>query len=324
MKQIGILGLLILLLYGCSSSSKKTNEVISADDNSWIYEPQKACLSTEICASGEGKNQEEADINARKSIAGIFETKINAKFEYTKQSIDNSEISEMKETVVDQVNAQVDQILKGVTIKKRFERNELIFSLAVLDKMSSSNVLRQEISKIDDELNHYISLKNRIYLKKLISLYNKREILNEKLILIVEAGIPRRVRFSQIKALKYDQSTIKKISLRFTDSTPNTLKMKTQASLTDVGFKVVTEGNHDFQLSGEYEVKEEYLNVKGFKKYTFNYFLESKNTNGKKLGSINLMYTSNGRSEKNAFLKVRKNLLDDIDANLDKLNLDMR
>ena len=313
----------IILTFGCSSISQKNNVLEKPDSGEWIYEPQKACNANEICASGEGKNQEQADLNAKKSLASIFETKINAKFEYTKQSIDDAEVSEMKESIVDEVNAQVDQVLKAVEIKKRFEKNDLIFSLAVLDKLKSSKVLRQELTRIDDELTHYMRLKNRVYIKKLVKLYNKREILNEKLTLTTESGIARKVRFSKIKALKYDEKTQKKIKLIFEDAVPNTLQIKTQSSLTDVGFKVTNKDDNDLTITAKYEVKEEYLNVKGFQKYTFSYFLESRQSSGKKIGGAEFIYTSNGRDKKNAFLKIRKKMLEDIDNSLDKLNLDM-
>lgn len=324
MKQIILLVFILSLIQSCSST-RVDDPIDTVDINgAWIYEPQKGCTPNQLCASGEGKNQEEADINARKSLASIFATKINAKFEYTKQSLDNAQVSEIKESIVDQVNAQVDELLKAVTIVKRFEKNGLMFSLAALDKVASGQVLRQEITKMDDEIQHYFNLRNRVYIKKLVTLYNKREILNEKLTVINSHGIPRGITFSQINALKYDQGTMGKIFMAMDETVPQVLAIKTQTALTDVGFKIVPTEKKDFELRGSYKATEEYLNVNGFKKYTFEYFVESRNAKGKKIGGMNLSYTTNGRSEKNAFLKIRKKLLGDIDSNLDKLNLDMR
>ena len=106
------------------------------------------------------------------------------------------------------------------------------------------------------------------------------------------------------------------------DKVPQTLAIKTQTALTDVGFKVVADKNRDFDILGNFLVTEEYLNVNGFQKYTFLYTLETKNSSGKTIGGLSLSYTTNGRNEKNAFLKVRKKFLNDIDTNLEKLNLD--
>ena len=323
LNRVFLVVLFVGLIQSCSST--KLTEVKTVDvGGSWIYEPQKGCMNSQICASGEGQNHEEADVNAKKSLAGIFETKINAKFQYTKQSIDDAQINEIKESIVDQVSAQVDQILKGVKIIKRYEKNGLQFSLAALDKVSSGRVLRQEITKLDDEISHFFKLKSRIYIKKLTLLFNKREILNEKLTLINSHGIPRKVSFSNIKALKYDSKSAAKILISMDESVPKTLAIKIQTALTDIGYKFVKKESMDYELRGSYKANEEYLNVKGFKKYTFEYFLETLNANGKKIGGVNLSYTANGRTENNAFLKIRKKLLSDIDSNLDKLNLDMR
>lgn len=293
-------------------------------DEVWMYEPQKGCSHNELCASGEGKNQEEADANALKSLASIFATKINAEFKYSKKSLDNAQVSELKEYIVDEVNVQVDELLKAVVITKRLKKDGVLFSLAALDKASAGEVLRQEITRLDDEIQHYYNLRNRVYMKRLIEIYNKREMLNEKLIIINTQGIPRALTFSQINGLKYDKRAPKKVFMAMDSSVPKVLEMKTQTALTDIGFEIASKEETDFELRGSYKAKQEFLNVKGFKKYTFEYFLESRNTRGQKIGGVTLNYTSHGRNEKDAFLKVRKQLLQDIDSNLDKLNLNMR
>lgn len=321
MKNPFVFLLLIAILHGCASSKNEKSDIIDAKGE-WIYEPQKGCTSNQLCASGEGHNQEEADLNAKKSLAGVFETKIKAQFQYTKTSLGHEEKVQMEESIVDEVNAQVDQIIKGVVIVKRFQKNELIFSLAALNKTNSAQVFRQEITRIDDELKHFFSLSSRIYIKKLLYLYNAREIFNEKLMLITGHGIPRSIQFSEIKNLKYEDQKSGRVIFTMSEDVPQTLVIKTQTALTDIGFKVVTGENRDFEIVGDFSSTKEYLNVDGFQKYTFEYFLETKNAVGKKIGGMSLTYTANGRNEKNAFLKIRKQLLTDIDANLEKLNLD--
>lgn len=71
----------------------------------------------------------------------------------------------------------------------------------------------------------------------------------------------------------------------------------------------------------EYSSKEEYLNVKGFKKYTYELSLDARNATGKQVGSFIVTKTSNGRSETDAFIKVRNAVINEVTNNIEKLNL---
>lgn len=327
MKQILMLKFFffLFLLSSCSSmKGTQSKSEVTPDDGAWIYEVEKGCPVEMLCASAGGKDQEEADTNAKKSLASIFETKINAQFRFVKNYIDNKDLSEVRESVIDEVNTQVDQVLKGAEIIKRFEKDGLIFSLVALDKNKSSQLLRQELTRIDDEMTHYFHLRNRIYLKKLVKLYNQREILNEKLTLISNQSIARKVTFSEINDLKYDEQTKLKIFLKMSESVPRILFVKVKNALTDIGHEIVSSDAGDVEISVDFKKKEEFLNVKGFKKYSYSLSLESYKKSKQKVGGFSLDYVANGRDDKNAFLKVRNKFLKEIDENLDKLNLNMR
>ena len=150
-----------LLLVGCSSTRDSRVDLdgpTSTDTPEWVYAPDEACKDEiEICAAGEGESLEQADLRARKALAAVFETKIKSKLEIFKTSFSDDEVSELQESVEMQVGETVEAILKSTEIEKRYGKENLYFSLAVLKKGHASEMLNAEIDSIDNELTHLYS-----------------------------------------------------------------------------------------------------------------------------------------------------------------------
>lgn len=315
---------ILFLAIGCSSSPKKERKIIVPEGEPvWLYSSEEGCRPTELCASGEGSAMKDSDAHAKKALAAIFETKIKANFKFSRQTFDNSEIVEMKEVITDEVNKQIEQVLKGAQIRERFKKDGIHFSLAVLDKNQAIRILRQELTKIDSEMEHYYSLKSRIYIKKLNMLFNRRELLNEKMIVVDSVDIPRKITFSQINNLKFTATGGKKLHLITATEVPRVMQKKIEEIFTEMGYEFTGKEKNasDYVINIKYGEKEEYLNVNGFKKFTFLINIEATTGQGKKLGIIALNEISNGRTKKDAFLKVRGKLIQEIGNNIEKLNL---
>lgn len=315
------LGFILAFTSACSTTKtvKETKDLTPEGEPQWLYEPSQECTAIEMCASGQGEDMEEADAHARKSLAGVFETKINSEFQVTKHSLSNQEVEELEEKVSDMINEQVNTIIKGVYIKHHFQKGDIFFSHAALDKNKVSRVLREELSRIDSELTHYYSLKNKLYVKKLNILFNEREVLNEKLAIVNGAGVPRKVSFDDINNLKYINMD-SAISLIARGDIPSVLEKKLNETFNSVGYRIVDDKS-DYNIYMEYSSKEEYLNVKGFKKYTYELSLDARNATGKQVGSFIVTKISNGRSETDAFSKVRNAVINEVTNNIEKLNL---
>tara|TARA_Y100000768_G_scaffold388765_1_gene386951 strand:- start:31524 stop:32489 length:966 start_codon:yes stop_codon:yes gene_type:complete len=315
-----ILSLGMILLVGCSQSAKR-KVIVPEGEPEWLYSPQSGCEEDKyICASGEGSRFSESDMNAKKALASIFETSIHSKFKFTKHSFSDDEITEMSEMVQSKVDEDVAGVLKASTIKERFKKNQIRFSLAALDKSKSSQVLKQELSHIDSQLKHYYSLQNRLYSKKLNVLFNQRELLSEKLTILTEKPSKSPVSFSQIAMLKFKSRGGESIQIEYKSNPPSLLGKKIEEILTDVGYKL-NQKNSEYVLLLNYKIKEEYLNVKGFKKFLFELDIESKSSDRKRLGGISITKVANGRNQKDAFAKIRNDLIEEFENNLEKLNL---
>jgi len=318
-----ILMLILASLLMACANTKTQRKVITPDgEPEWLYSPQSGCIEEkEICASGEGTNFKQSDSHAKKSLASIFETKINSSFQFTKFNFSDSEVSEMTEMVSNKIDEDVVGILKASYIKERFKKDDLMFSLAAIDKDKSGTILKQEIARIDDEINHYFIQRNRLFLKKLNVLYHQRELLNEKLVIINGSGINSPVALSQINMIKLKSDGGEKIKVISLNPVPELFIKKIEGILTDIGYKLNRENDNNFLLNIAYKEKEEYLNVPGFKKWSFEINIESKSNNGKRLGGYIISVVSDGRTKKDAYAKIRDKVIEEFEKNLDKLNL---
>ena len=312
--------LLMAILFGCSQVSKKSNSTIEGEPN-WLYSPKDGCSDSELCASGEGRTYTESDSHAKKALAGIFETKIKSEFHFSKQDFSNEEKIKIQENVEEDVNLQIEYLLKGSNIKSRFEKNEIKFSLAKLDIGQAGSIIRTELSKIDDEMESIYKLRNKIYIRKLIILFNKRELLNEKLILLDNIGSPRKIKISDINNLKFSQKNNEKLKIVPSDDMPSVLVKKFEEYLVSMGFVLTKENTHNFLIKLDYKKKDEYLNVQGFSRYGFSINIDAYDGQSKKIGGYAITKVSSGRNEQDAFLKVRALLLKEIENNIEKLNL---
>jgi hypothetical protein len=266
-----------------------------------------------ICASAEGATFAEADARAQKALAGIFEMRVKGEFRFSKHSFSGDEQSEMQEYVEDEISKKIDLVLKGAKITERFKKDGLKFSLASLDKQATKSLLTQEIRGVNDKLKHFYGLKSKLYVKKLNILYNERELLNEKLIIVDESGIPSPVKFAAGGGSK--------LKLEMQNTVPESLQEKLSEIFTGVGYKITKKKDQDYSIKVDFSENEEFLNVRGFKKFTFEMNLFAQAKSGKKIGSYMVSLVSNGRNKDDAFLKIRRKFVNQLESNIDKLNL---
>lgn len=330
MSNIVALLLSSILLWGCATSKKKSKngELLEADAErslevpEWVYSAQDSCSKLLICASASGQNQEAADVNAKRSLGSIFETKIKSRFEVEQHDYSSSEMEQMMERVSDYVSESVDTVLKGAYIKDRHYKDDLYFSLAVIDKIKASKVIRTEIGQIDDQMNYLFKQGKKSSIFKLHMLYDQREMLNQKYVILTGREINSDYSFSKINSLKYTRRKLNRVKIKAVNSVPRTTVKWMESLFTELGFKVIKESDSDYLVKVKYFVKELYLKVRGFKKYSFSIIAEAKNNAGEKVGVSSSEVISTGRNEQDAFLKVKEKLQDSFKSNFDKLNLE--
>lgn len=314
--------LFLLLLSGCtlfkpgphlSENSKETP--------GWVYAPYEECNeASELCATGEAKSYTQADAEARKNLASIFEVKIKSELNVETSGAQSFPWqTSVKEEVRSSLQESVDQILEVVQIKKRFKHNGLSYSLASLDRNKASELIGERLSKVDAELNTLWERKSRTNLRKIVRLYFEREKLNERYSIV--SGNPRPPRMSYREIVEWRQSRPKTepLALRVGQA-PAWMTEKLKELLTEAGFKIV-KGNVSKAISLNVDSIKEYLNVEGFEKYTFTLNMTSFE-NGEKNKVLTASETVTGRSQADALLKVKTFFNRYIEQHLADLQLD--
>ncbi len=330
----------LLLFQACSSSSKKNELVPAIDDQPdvgvnlpvWVSEPAAGCSPmSELCASAEGLNLEDADTKARKSLAGIFKTQITSDFSSQMYSLGKSDPStdEVVAKTLGELSEKIEEELKNVTIKKRFIRSGVYFSLASLDKTSFAQDLRRRVEEIDAQMLNLYQGKKRSSYSKLIGLYKLRSELNSKFDFLMGKALMDVVSADQINQLKFSKTIVsKKISILINPKENNQqtdiIKNYLASLLTSIGHQVISNVSKNEQefIQVKIETSNEYFNVEGFKKFRISLILSHLDKNKQKLGVLNFSESSVGRDFNQAFEKVRNSMLQHIDNNLSDLNID--
>ncbi len=317
---------MLFVLVGCATKKDKTKTSVLSPEMKemplWIHSIDEACDNdTEICASSEGSSSINADLNAKNSLASIFQTKIKSNLTLEKYGFTAPEAEAIAERVSNTVNESVNVLLKATYIKERFTKDSLYFSLAVLDKEKVKKSLRLEINALDDQLAFIHSKGLKSSLIKMHVLLNKREALNDKFLIVSGTSIPTDMTFSKISSLKYAKNNVNKISFRLVGDVPRIIAKKIESMFSEMGYKIVSTGKQDYGIKIKYKMKDEYLNVKGFKKFLVTLNLEAKAIGGEKLGTYTAQTTALGRNQQDAFLKIKDKIVKDIRDNIDKLNM---
>jgi len=316
----------LLLAFGCASSSKDSKKIYESSESSevpeWVYNSGSSCEETVLlCASASAENQNLADTRAKKALAGVFETQIKSSFDVYKTSFSKEEMESVEEEIDSEINESISGILKTVLIKERFKKDDIFFSLASLDKKKSSKGLRAQVKKIDEELKYLYSQKMKGSIKRMMILFEKRTRFMDKLIVLEGSKIPSPVSFSQIQNIKFQSKSGNKVYIKHNNELPAVLLKHLEEILGESGFEISDNLAVDYFISLKYKSIDEYINVAGFKKFTFVLELTSQNNLKKQIGALQISKTSTGRNKQDAFLKVKNDLVSQIDEKLNLLNL---
>lgn len=314
--------LLLLLISGCSylKPSPQLSEN-SKETPTWIYSPYDACSEQrELCATGEAKTLAQADAEARKNLASIFEVTVKSDFNVNTSSSQTFPWSgAVKEEVQHSLQESVNQVLETVQIKKHAKEKGLTYSLATLDRSQASDLIGGRLTKVDDELNVLWDKRSRTNLRKIVRLYLEREKLNERYSIVSGHPRPAKMTYKDIMDWRSTKPKTEALALRIGQA-PEWMSEKLKELLTEAGFKIV-KGDAQKAVSLNVDSIKEYLNVEGFEKYTFTLNMTSYQ-GGEKNKVLTTSETVSGRSQADALLKVKHFFNDYIEQHLADLHLD--
>lgn len=114
-----------------------------------------------LVGRGVGSTEEDAKNRARGDLATIFEVRIDVVTENTTTMTQTGKKSEINKHASQQVSAKTDKVISGINIAKVWRDPAMDFHvLAVLSRAQASASLREELAKIDEELQQQVQAAN--------------------------------------------------------------------------------------------------------------------------------------------------------------------
>lgn len=314
--------LLILVVTGCSFLRTSPSKIESSSEiPSWVYSPYDECSEAEyLCATGESKETNKADAQAKSNLASIFEVTVQSDFTVSSSSSQAFPWqSQVRQEIQQSLKESVNQVLETVEIKKRFKKNGMTFSLASLDRQKASELLGGRLIKLDHEIETLWEKRQRTNLRRIVKLQAQREKLNERYSIVAGAARPAKVTFEKIIQWRQNRPVQEPLALKIGQA-PEWMTEKIKEILTESGFRLV-KNNANKVLTVQVDSIKEFLNVNGFEKYTFTLNMTSIE-NGLKNKVISVSETVTGRTQGDALLKVKSFFNDYIELHLSDLHLD--
>lgn len=317
---------ILTFIVSCSSTEKKQQAYEYDGEKQieipeWVFDINEACENKKfLCASAEGNSFANADLNSKKMLSSILEVKIMAKSQIKRFGLTSLESKGLEEKVSFEVQEKVKSLLNGVKIINRFKKDKSFYSYAVLNKADSLKILKDKVKTIDSRMLSFYSQKRRVYINRLLTLITERNALKREVIIL--GGSVRRspVSYDDIYRLKNIKSENQNISIEVIGDIPSNLINRIEEELTSMGFEISKQKGNKF-LKVNFLTKNEYLNVKGFKKFSFALTVEAFRSDFKKLGVMSIKKVVTGRDKADALNSVLGQITSEMKIKLDKLNI---
>jgi len=342
-----VLSLGFIFIFSCSSQktideNQSNNQAAELNESNiieesgsppiWLNSPMSGCMKgREICAVGEGTGAIVAELNARKSLARIFESQIKSQTtisQHMNQESDADSIISGRnlENVESRIEEITDQVLQGVEVKKIYRSTESVYTLVGLDRYEAANRIKVEITSIDDKMQAIYQEKSRSSYFRLMKSFALREKLNKRYHFLTGTLLPQIVSYEQIQAIKREFSA-KPVTVKLELRDKSKLKEFSQQisqMLLDFQYKVVMDKDRqtDFVVGGNIGADQQHLKVDGFVRYKFAINIFSKNADGQKVGSLKFDTTKTGRSFRHAYESAVPEITQFIEDHFNELNID--
>ncbi len=286
----------------------------------WAYAPAEGCdESRELCASGEGPTSRQAEANALKGLAAIFETRVTSTTDSLSTMAQNASFRQSQETAAVAVKEEVDQTLEAASITKRHQRKGFHYALAALDKHKASSNLRAAIERAQAELEGLWKRRQRAGWARLWELLLTREALDDRHQLVTGRRLELQPRPLELQ--KWYQSRAVTRAIGWDSDLPDTWGGPVKGRLTEAGI-ALRPATSGARVRARLEAKPGHLKVSGFEKWEFTLLLEHLDADGGKRGVLAARESATGRSRADCETKARPALLKAVETGLPQLNLE--
>lgn len=317
------LSCLLTLTFFVSCSFMKPKPNVSEHANevpAWAYAPTEGCdEGSELCASGEGPTSSIADANALKSLASIFEVRVEASTSSLMTMSNDSTLRQSQETAAVAVKDEVDQTLKAASIKNRFRLKGLSYSLASLDKRKAADNIRSSMDTAQAELEGLWTRKDRTGWSRMWELLLTRDSLNDRYALIMGGRVVYSPTAMQLQNW-YQSRKVTKTMGWDSESIPAIYAGAIKSRLTEAGI-ALKKAKIGERIRARMTSTQGHINVTGFERWEFVLSIEHLSADGKKLGTLSATAQTTGRSKVDCETKAQSQIMKIVETDLPKLNL---
>lgn len=305
---------------------------VEAKRPAWLDKPyQSECKEArELCAVGEGQGVLSAEMNARAAIARMFKTRVESSTTVSTESsssdsYDQGLAGEFEENVQQLVRQKTDYILEGAELLESYTGKESVFALVSLDKKQAAKTLTEQIEVLDTKNLELFKKKTRSSILQIEQNFRTRGELHKHYRFLTSQSYPSPLSYEKVMNLKSE--ILKKnvtILLDTSEKVPDEVVHEVASLLILHGYRVVEKEvkKHDYRVQLELDMKEKYLNVKGFEKHAVTLVLSAYSQDHEQLGQINISQIETGRNKAQILEKVLKNYSEEIKEKFYQLKLD--
>ena len=258
--QIHILVGFLLLVF--TSSCSVTAEAQNSDLPEWVNNPSNQFSENQyLMAVGSSPTREGARTQAQSNLAKIFvsEVEVNEsyvnEFEEITDSEEGTSVNEQTNLITrSEVNS--NQQMRNVEIKEVYEApNGTFYALAVMDRMETSQLYRQEIENNRDKLNTLqkkaantsSNLDRLIYLKRALAAARVNEMLINQRAVLTEQGVGRGSALAEVSQ-GYREAK-KQCTITLNGDLPREVQSEISRKLQNAGFEITNNSSPVIEMS---------------------------------------------------------------------------
>ncbi len=293
---------LCLVFGGCAS-------VVSRKLPQWVNNPLANCENGFMCAVGEGKSIVLASSNARSELAKQFSVNIKSNSSFSISQKNNNDEQSASYLLYEGVS----EMLSGVIIKEVYNDGAgNCYAFAVVDKNKLENEALLKVENIDNELQNNIVVRP-VPVKKLKKLIVARQEKNQKYMGLTGKSVAEKITMKDVRKAKGEPNFY-----RLEEIKNDTLNLQEFIRSETIEHLDKISKDAEKVISGDVNIKKQYLNVDGFEKYEVFVSLACKQGN-KTIGNIRVNKSGTGRNKQQAIDVVKEEIFKEISEKIDSL-----
>lgn len=273
---------------------------------SWLTNVNSACEKKFLCAVGMGESRVLAEANAKANISKMFQVKVSSSFSST-------EVNEGGESLIssfEDIKEETQMELEGVTHPESFSDDQYYYSLAKVKKSNLRRGLDKEMNDLAQEIQALKGSEKTGSVFEIEDKMIKWRLLRARYRFLTGIDKSDPISISEIARMKKEKTSDVIVHLYIEGKNKETKELNSYVGglLTHMGFDITKgkmwkkESTH--LLAGSLREKEEFFNVKGFKKYSYTLTLDAQDRRRVRSGSLHLDTTQTGRSPEQSRAKA--------------------